>query len=135
MRYERVKVTRDTNTVHSREVPPWEIPILEYLFGDDGNVVRTGDFVEVTPGTLINREYPTGRKELSRLTQAYGTDPKSGIPYAISVYGNGSMGERALQKLIDEAKVEDNASTAVKTPIPASTRKRGRPAAVDSLLS
>ena len=28
MRYERVKVKRDGNTVHNRATPPWEIPRL-----------------------------------------------------------------------------------------------------------
>jgi hypothetical protein len=110
MRYERVKVTRDTNTVHSREVPPWEIPLLEHLF-DEGNVVRTGEFVTPTPGKLINQVYPDAKTELNRLIDAYKGDPKSGIPYAISVYGNGKGGERALQKLIDEAKAEDEAAS------------------------
>jgi hypothetical protein len=110
MRYERVKVTRDTNTVHSREVPPWEVPMLEHLF-DEGNVVRTGEYVTPTPGKLINQgEYPNAKVELNRLIDAYKSDPKSGIPYAISVYGNGKGGERALQKLIDEAKAEDEAA-------------------------
>ena len=45
MRHERVKVTRDGNTVHNRAVPPWEIPILEYLF-DPGNVEPLDEFVE-----------------------------------------------------------------------------------------
>jgi hypothetical protein len=110
MRYERVKVTRDTNTVHSREVPPWEVPMLEHLF-DEGNVVRTGEYVTPTPGKLINQgRYPDAKVELNRLIDAYKSDPKSGIPYAISVYGNGKGGERALQKLIDEAKAEDEAA-------------------------
>jgi hypothetical protein len=128
MRYERVKVTRDTNTVHSREVPPWEVPMLEHLF-DEGNVVRTGEYVTPTPGKLINQgEYPNAKPELNRLIDAYKSDPKSGIPYAISVYGNGKGGERALQKLIDEAKAEDEAAA------PAAGRKR-KSRTADSLLN
>ncbi len=136
MRYETVKVTRDQNTVHSRAVAPWEIPVLEFIFGDEGQVVRTGEFVEPTPGKLINHDYPASPTELKRLIDAYGHDPKSGIPYAISVYGNGRAGERAMQKLIDAAKDDDKAAASEKAPTPAPTRKRGRPAAeADSLLS
>jgi hypothetical protein len=136
MRYERVKVTRDTNTVHSREVAPWEIPMLEHLFGDDGNVVRTGEFVVPTEGKLINKgAYPDGKTELNRLIDAYKSDPKSGIPYAISVYGNAAAGARALQKLIDDAKSEDEAADLASAPAPAKTKKRGRAAEADSLLS
>ncbi len=133
MRYERVKVTRDQNTVHSREVAPWEIPVLEFIFGD-GNVVRTGDFVTVTPGKLINHEYPEAITELNRMVEVYGHDPKSGVPYANFAYGNGNAGLKAVQKLIDEAKADDEA-VVNEAPVPTSTRKRGRPAkAAESLL-
>jgi hypothetical protein len=125
MRYQRVKVKRDTNTVHNRAVPPWEIPMLEFLF-DEGNVEPLGVFEEVAG------EYPEAPRELDRLVRAYGADPKSGIPHANSVYGNARAGVRSLQKLIDDAKAEDDAAA----PIPASPRKRGRVArAAESLLN
>jgi hypothetical protein len=123
MRYERLKITRDAGvTVHNRPVAPWEIPVLEFLF-DEGNVTRLGEFEEVAG------EYPAVAKELDRLVRCYGSDPKSGIPYAISVYGTGKVGERALHRLIEDAKAEDEA---VATPTPAP--KRARKAASDSLL-
>jgi hypothetical protein len=128
MRYERVKVKRDTNTVHNRSVAPWETPILEFLF-DEGNVERTGEFEEV-----VGRDYPSPAKELARLVSVYGEDPKNGVPYANMVYGNAKAGERSLAKLIAEAKSEDEAAAEEKAPIPAPTRKRSRSAAVDSLL-
>jgi hypothetical protein len=128
MRYERVKVKRDTQTTHNRPCPSWEIPILEYLF-EDGNVERLGVFEEVAG------EYPTPAKELDRLVRAYGSDPKSGVPHANSVYGNGRNGERSLAKLIDEAKAEDKAAA---KPAKTTGKPRGRRAALesaDSLLS
>jgi hypothetical protein len=129
MRYERVKITRDLNTVHNRAVPPWEIPMLEYLF-DEGNVLRLDVFEEVAG------EYPAAPKELDRLVRCYGTDPKSGVAYANSVYGNGRPGERALAKLIEEAKSEDETVADEPAPIPAPVAKRGRKAkAAESLLS
>lgn len=134
MRYERVKITRDTNTVHSRDVPPWEIPLIEFLF-DEGNVVRTDEFVVPTEGTLINKGYPDAKVELNRLIDAYKSDPKSGIPYAISVYGNGAAGIRSLQKLIEAAKEDDKAAAAEAAPTPAKSKRTRRPAEVDSLLS
>jgi hypothetical protein len=122
-----VKVKRDTNTVHNRAVAPWEIPILEFLF-EEGNIERLDEF-EAVAG-----EYPDATKELDRLVRCYGADPKSGVPYANSVYGNARAGVRSLQKLIDDAKIEDAAETTAPTPAP--VRKRGRPArAVESLLS
>ena len=128
MRYERVKVQRDTNTVHNRPVAPWEIPILEFLF-EDGNVTRLGVFEEVAG------EYPVAAKELDRLVRAYGTDPANGVPYANQVYGNARAGERSLAKLIDEAIDADEAAATEEAPIPAPVKKRGRQAkAADSLM-
>ena len=129
MRYERVKVKRDTNTVHNRAVAPWEGPVLEFLF-EDGNVERLDEFVEVAG------EYPEAAKELDRLVRAYGADPKSGVPYANSVYGNARAGVRSLKTLIDAAKADDEATAKEAAPIPAPARKRSRVAqAADSLLS
>lgn len=128
MRFERVKVTRDTNTVHNRAVAPWEIPILEFLF-DEGNVERLDVFEEVSG------EYPEPAKELDRLVRCYGADPKSGVPYANAVYGNAQAGIRSLRKMIEDAKAEDKVALKVKAP-PARARKRSATAqAADSLLS
>lgn len=127
MRYERVMVKRDTNTVHNRAVATWEIPVLEFLF-EDGNIERTEVFEEVAG------EYPEAAKELDRLVRCYGADPKSGVPYANSVYGNGRNGIQSLKRLIDEAIADDKAAAAEKAPVPAPSKKRGRPAPADSLL-
>jgi len=129
MRYERVKVKRDTNTVHNVAVAPWEIPVLEYLF-EDGNIEPLGEFEEV------KREYPDPAKEIDRLVKAYGSDPKSGIPHAISVFGAGRKGINELKKLIDAAQIEDETVAEEPTPVPAPVVKRGRKAkAADSLMS
>jgi hypothetical protein len=118
-----VKVKRDTNTVHNRSLPSWEIPMLEWVF-DEGNIERLGTYEEVA------REYPNAANELDRLVQVYGSDPKSGVPHANSVYGNARAGIRTLQKLIDDAKLEDEAAM----PMPAA-RKRVRQVQRDSLLN
>ena len=127
MRYERVKVKRDLNTVHNREVAPWEIPVLEFIF-EDGNIEPQGAFVK------SDRGYPDAANEFDRLVRAYGSDPKSGIPYVASVYGNGSVGVRALRKAIEASSEEDELAVE-KVSAPTPTRKRSRPAAsADSLL-
>lgn len=124
MRYERVKVTRDTNTVHNIAVALWEIPVLEFLFED---VERLDQF------ETVDREYPEPAKELDRLVRAYGSDPKSGIPHANSVFGNARAGIRSLTKMIEDAKAEDAAATQEAAPAP---KRRGRKAAAaESLLS
>ena len=100
MRYVRVRVTRDTNTVHNSLVPQWEIPVLEYIF-EDGNVKVTDEFESNA------REYPNAGAEFGRLIKAYGSDPKSGIPYAVGAYGEGRVGMKALADAIAEAKAAD----------------------------
>jgi hypothetical protein len=104
-------------------VRPWEFSVLEFLFGE-GNVVQTGEF------ETVDQEYPVAAKELSRLVSAYGTDPKSGIPHANSVFGNARAGEKVLAKLIDEARAEDETAVA---PAKKAAKPRGKVA--DSLLS
>jgi hypothetical protein len=124
MRYERVKVKRDTNTVHNHAVAPWEIPVLEFIF-EDGNVERTDEFV------TVDREYPEAAKEFDRLVRAYGTDPQSGVPYASSVFGNARAGVRSLEKAIATAQ-EDDAAAEKAAPKTAKPRGR-RPEARDAL--
>lgn len=128
MRYERVKVKRDLNTVHNHAVAPWEIPVLEVIF-EDGNVEPLDEFVE------SGREYPDAQREFERLVKAYGSDPQSGVPYAAITFGNASAGVRALRKLIDDAKAADAVAAQEKAPVPAPVSKRSRTAkAADSLL-
>jgi hypothetical protein len=129
MRYERVKITRDGNTVHNRAVPPWEIPILEFLF-DPGNVEPLEDFVEV------EGEYPEPAAEISRLVKAYGSDPKSGIAHANSVYGNGRRGVTELRKLIEAAKAEEAAATKKAPKVAKHVRRAAyEPASDEALMS
>jgi hypothetical protein len=129
MRHERVIIKRSAETVHNRSVRPWEVPVLEYLF-DPGNVESTGEFVDVTG------EYPGAEEELARMVEAYGTDPKSGIPHANSVFGNGRKGTAELRKLIEAAQAEEDADRK-DPPKPAVTPKRARRQHYerDSLLS
>ena len=100
MRYVRVKVKRDTNTVHNSLVSPWEVPVLEYIF-EDGNVEELDEHEENAS------EYPDAAAEFGRLVKAYGADSTNGIPYAVSTYGDGRTGVKALKAAIDEAKKAD----------------------------
>lgn len=100
MRHERVKIRRDERTVVSRALPPWEIPILEFLFGD-GNVERSDEFVQT------EHDYPDVHMEFERLEGAYGSDPASDIPLVASIYGQKSVGRKNLAKAIEEAKEDD----------------------------
>jgi hypothetical protein len=84
----------------------------------------------------VSGEYPEASEELARLVKIYGSDPKSGVAHANSVYGNARAGVRSLKTLIDAAKADDEATAKEAAPIPAPARKRSRVAqAADSLLS
>lgn len=117
MRYVNVKVRRDTQSAIQSTVSPWEVPILEYIF-EQGNI-------EMGDGADSEREYPDAGAEFARLVKVYGGDSKSGIPHAVSVFGEGSRGVSALRDAIAEAQ-EDDAKA--KRPSPAATRKGARKA-------
>lgn len=99
MRYERVKIVKDERTIYNRAVLPWEIDIIETVFGD-GNVERLNAFED------NDLEYPEPRAEFNRLMQVYGADNESAIPYVAAVYGQASSGVRALARVIAESKAE-----------------------------
>lgn len=101
MRYERVKIKRDTQTTHNRACPPWEIPILEMIF-EVGNVEPLGEFEEV------ERDYPDPAEEYERLCQRYKKDPETKIEIVAEVYGQARKGVRELAKAIDEARRADD---------------------------
>lgn len=111
MRYVRVKVKRDTNTMYNRSVPEWEIPILEFIF-EAGNVEVTDEF------ETLDRALPDAAYEFDRLVRAYGSDPQSGVPYAASVYGQERAGVKALAEAMRGSSEADE-------PAPP-TRARGR---------
>jgi hypothetical protein len=135
MRHERVKITRDGNTVHNRAVPPWEIPVLEFLF-DPGNVEPLDEYIEVKDREGKPASYPMASDEMARLVKAYGSDPKSGIAHANSVFGNGRRGVTELNKLIESAKAEE-AAAAKKAPKAAKPSRRAayEPASDEALMS
>ena len=125
MRYVKVKITRDTHTTYNREMPPWEVAVLEEIF-DAGNI-------EVLDGSVqVDRPYPEVHAEFDRLARAYGADTQSGTPYVVAAYGTGGAGPRALAKAIADAKAEDEA-TPKANPKPVKVGRKSA-AVVDSLL-
>lgn len=101
IRCNEVLVTRDANTIIPRQVWPWELPLLEELYGA-GSVVVAGEF---------EREYdlPETEQELARLTRLYGSEEESKIPYVEVVYGRSTNGMRQLQRAIAQSVVDEEA--------------------------
>jgi hypothetical protein len=109
MRYERVMIKRDTQTTHNRACCPWEIPILEMIFGE-GNVEPTGIFEEVfdtANGETYPRDYPEPAEEYDRLVSRYKKDPETKIELVAEVYGQSRKGIKALAEAIEEARKSD----------------------------
>jgi hypothetical protein len=135
MRHEKVIIKRDNHTVHVKTMAPWEIPIVEYLF-DEGNVTHTGEYVQA------DQYYPPAAEEMTRLMKAYGSDVKTDIPHAVTVYGAARAGVRALAKAIDAAKEEEDedgaappATTGARETLRHRRTNRIRPNAGDALLA
>ncbi len=127
MRYVTVKVTRDTQTANSIQIAPWEIPVLEYIF-EAGNV----EVDEDSGQPADERGYPDAGEEFGRLMKVYGSDTKSGIPHAVSVFGEGRRGLNALRALIDEAKQQESAAKPRHKP---ATARKSKAAYADPLLA
>jgi len=83
----KVLVTRDPMTKIGRRIWPWELPILEAMFG----------IVEVTGSEAVVRDsLPDPAEELIRLSDMYGVEEESKQPYAEVAYGRGRVGIREL---------------------------------------
>jgi hypothetical protein len=104
MRHIRVILRRDSNTIHNRTLAEWEIPMLEYLFGEEGQVEVTEDYVQAAG------DYPDPKEEFERLKTAYGGDRKSGVPHVQTVFGTGHAGVKTLRKAIEESRAAEIAS-------------------------
>lgn len=124
MQFIRVKVRRSEYVTHNSLVRPWEVPILELLF-EQGNVVKEG--VEYT-----DEPYPEPAVELARLRTAYGTNEDTGIPEAVTVYGDGPRGVKALAEVIEDVKRTEEAE---RKPAAASRKPRAQRAAADPLMA
>jgi hypothetical protein len=100
MRHEKIKITRDAQTVHNLSVAPWEVPVLEVIFGE-GNVTLQGEFVPAPGG------YPDPGQEMTRLQKVYGADAETGEHHVATVYGKARSGVKALGDAIAQAKADE----------------------------
>ena len=106
MRWPIVKIVRDAQTaVISKSVAPWEVPVLEMIYGE-GNIQETGKY------DFDGKDDIDPAAEYDRLTKAYGSDPADDTPFVASVYGQGRIGLRELTKFIEAAKRESEAAQA-----------------------
>ena len=88
-----VIVDRDSMTKVSRQVWPWELPVLESKFPDG--------LVKVTGVSFVERdELPDPGTEFIRLSNQYGADTNTKIPHVDIAYNRGSEGVDMMAKVI-----------------------------------
>lgn len=85
----QVQINKSETTIATISVPPWELPVLAAVHGDD-RIVPTGVTVPVS------RPKPDAAAEFDRLTIKYKQNRETGVDYVASVYGTGSLGVRRL---------------------------------------
>lgn len=120
MHYVKVNVRRDELTEMAIHVATWEVPILEGKHGEERLTI--GETVE-----FKTRPWPTdARSEFERLNRLYGVTGAgdNAMTFAERVYGTGSIGVKALERAIAEAR------EAAEGP----AKKRGRPAKAADLV-
>lgn len=93
VRYYNVEVTLNELAKHVKEVPEWEVGVLQAQWGDNAVVLNEDE------PTIIERKLPDPRDEFERLAQLYG--PRFGdSPYVASVFGNFGPGVNRLADAI-----------------------------------
>ena len=97
MRSFTVVIRLNEMTAVPKELPPWELAVLEAVH-ENTEIISEG----VWP-----HELPDARAEFDRLEKVYGVQDDTKQSYASLVYGAGVLGIRALRKAIaDEAAIE-----------------------------
>lgn len=97
IRFYKVQITLNELSKHVKNVPEWEVGVLQAQWGDDALVIED----ETSPFT-VERKLPDPKDEFQRLAQSYG--PRHGdTPFVASVYGNFGPGINALRDAIARA--------------------------------
>lgn len=97
---QQVKVLRDPlSAVILTELPEWEIPVIEEVFGD-GNILRVRS-------VDLPKQAPDASAEFDRLAQVYGGNGNPRVPFVEQVYGPGTLGKQRLAEQIEKATLEE----------------------------
>jgi len=94
-KYTRVQLNRSETTVITLDVPPWEVPVLAAVNGEDR--------IQVIGETPVNKMLPDPAAEFDRLVTRYKHGGDSEMPYVAAVYGIGQRGVEQLAKEIAKA--------------------------------
>lgn len=95
-KYTRVNINRSETAVHVIDVPPWEVPVLAAVHGDDR--------VTILGETPVKKAFPAPEVEYDRLAMKYKANNESGTDFVAEVYGVGQRGIQTLAAEIDKAR-------------------------------
>jgi hypothetical protein len=93
MKLAQVRINRTEHLAPVINVGEWEIPVLQYIY--------TPEKVEILGRMKDKRPYPDAHNEFTRLELRYGIDTNDGKSHAASAYGQGIMGVRTIQQMIE----------------------------------
>jgi hypothetical protein len=108
IQFKTIDIRRSENTTIRKDVPAWEVPVLEAVHGD---VTVIDDLSVSSPiGPNANDEY-------MRLSNLYkntkNEDGSQGVPFVAAVYGQFQQGIEALGEAIAKSvSAEENADLA-----------------------
>ena len=94
-KYKRIQLVRSETTTFAIDCPPWEVPILAAVNGDDR--------ITVIGETVVRKPLPDPGVEFDRLATKYKHDPETNRDYVAEVYGVGERGVAALAAEIAKA--------------------------------
>jgi hypothetical protein len=97
MKYISVKLTRSETESVQRDMPPWEIPVLQMVHGPEKvEIVGEKD--------VSDQEYPEAAMEFDRLSRRYSDDPATNVFHVAAVYGQPPFGVNKLAEEIERAR-------------------------------
>jgi len=100
MKYVSVQLIRSETESVQRDMPPWEVAVLQMVHGPEKvKVVGEKD--------VPDQDYPDAYQEFDRLSQRYGADTKSDVYFVAAVYGQPPFGVTKLAEEIERAKKAD----------------------------
>jgi len=103
IRYQVVKVRLSEVSTRQVAVPPWEVPILQAVYGGS---------VEIIDEEIVDRVAPTADDEYKRLVNRYSPGKEGGASVVAQVYGLFEAGIDKLDKEIGKAETDEDADHA-----------------------
>lgn len=100
VKYIRVLLEKNERFTTPLSIVPWEVPVLIEAHG--------GGVTELETVVAVRKLRPDAQSEFQRLANRYKCSNDSDVPYVARVFGVGSRGISAIEKLIAESIVSSD---------------------------